>query len=57
MRSDDHPSFVPENGWWWNADESGRGFCIELKNNFAFIAGYMYEAEGRPVWSSRTGEL
>ena len=51
------PSFVPENGWWWNADESGRGFCIELKNNFAFIAGYMYEAEGRPVWSSRTGEL
>ncbi len=44
------PSFVPENGWWWNADESGRGFFMEFKNNFAFIAGYMYEADGRPVW-------
>ncbi len=44
------PSFVPENGWWWNADESGRGFFLEIKNNFMFIAGYMYEADGRPVW-------
>ena len=44
------PSFVPENGWWWNADEDGRGFFMEFKNNFAFIAGYMYEADGRPVW-------
>ena len=44
------PSFVPENGWWWNAAEDGRGFFLEIKNNFAFIAGYMYEADGRPVW-------
>ena len=44
------PSFVPENGWWWNESESGRGFFMEFKNNFAFIAGYMYEADGRPVW-------
>jgi hypothetical protein len=44
------PAFVPENGWWWNAAESGRGFFMEFKNNYAFIAGYMYEADGRPVW-------
>ena len=44
------PSFVPENGWWWNESESGRGFFLEVKNNFMFIAGYMYEADGRPVW-------
>ncbi|MEP7154943.1 MAG: hypothetical protein ABI905_04165 [Betaproteobacteria bacterium] len=44
------PSFVPETGWWWNADESGRGFFVEIKNNYAFIAGYMYEANGDPVW-------
>ena len=44
------PSFVPENGWWWNEAESGRGYFIEFKNNFAFIAGYMYEADGKPVW-------
>ena len=41
---------MPENGWWWNADEDGRGFFMEFKNNFAFIAGDMYEADGRPVW-------
>ena len=23
---------------------------MEFKNNFAFIAGYMYEVDGRPVW-------
>ena len=44
------PDFVPENGWWWNESESGRGFFMEFKNNFAYIAGYMYEADGRPVW-------
>jgi hypothetical protein len=44
------PAFVPENGWWWNAAESGRGFFMEFKNNYAFIAGYMYEASGQPVW-------
>jgi hypothetical protein len=44
------PAFVPENGWWWNADESGRGYFLEIKNNYAFIAGYMYETDGRPVW-------
>ena len=23
---------------------------MEFKNNFAFIAGYMYETDGRPIW-------
>jgi hypothetical protein len=44
------PAFVPENGWWWSAIESGRGYFLEVKNNYAFIAGYMYETDGRPVW-------
>ena len=44
------PEFVPENGWWWNEAETGRGYFMEFKNNFAFIAGYMYEADGRSVW-------
>ena len=44
------PAFVPENGWWWNEAESGRGFFMDYKNNFAFIAGYMYEADGKPFW-------
>ncbi len=51
------PAFVPETGWWWNQTESGRGYFIEIKNNYAFIAGYMYEADGRPVWYIAEGAM
>ena len=51
------PAFVPENGWWWSADESGRGYFMEFKNNFAFIAGYMYDSNGRPVWYLAQGAM
>jgi hypothetical protein len=41
---------VPEGGWWWNPEESGRGFFIEWQGGFANIAGYMYDEQGRPTW-------
>ena len=40
----------PESGWWWNPDESGRGFFIEWQAGQADIAGYMYDDQGNPVW-------
>jgi hypothetical protein len=40
----------PENGWWWNPDESGRGFFLEWQGNTLFMAGYMYDASGNPLW-------
>jgi hypothetical protein len=40
----------PEAGWWWNAQEGGRGYFIEWQGGSAFVAGYMYEAGGAPVW-------
>ena len=40
----------PENGWWWNPAESGRGFFIEWQKGYADIAGYMYDDAGNPVW-------
>jgi hypothetical protein len=40
----------PEGGWWWNPQESGRGFFIEWQNGFVDIAGYMYDEAGRPTW-------
>ena len=40
----------PENGWWWNPQESGRGFFIEWQKGYADIAGYMYDDAGNPVW-------
>ncbi|MEP7068850.1 MAG: hypothetical protein ABI789_06400 [Usitatibacter sp.] len=41
---------VPETGWWWNPNESGRGFFIEWQKGYADIAGYMYDDAGKPVW-------
>lgn len=40
----------PESGWWWNPEESGRGFFIEWQNGFADVAGYLYDASGNPTW-------
>src|SRR6185312_8770948 len=40
----------PENGWWWNADESGRGFFLEWQGSSLDMAGYMYDDAGNPVW-------
>ena len=44
----------PENGWWWNPAESGRGFFIEWQNGTggaqADLVGYMYDDAGDPVW-------
>ena len=41
---------VPETGWWWNPQESGRGFFIEWQKGYADLAGYMYDDNGNPVW-------
>ncbi len=51
------PAFQPETGWWWNAAESGRGFTIEIQGNTLFMAGYMYDASGNPVWYSTSGTM
>jgi hypothetical protein len=32
---------TPENGWWWNPAESGRGFNIETQNNTVFVATFV----------------
>jgi len=40
----------PQNGWWWNAQESGRGFFLEWQGAWLDMAGYMYDDAGNPVW-------
>jgi hypothetical protein len=47
----------PQTGWWFNANESGRGFGIEVQNGKIWIAGYMYDASGNPTWYLATGTL
>jgi alpha-tubulin suppressor-like RCC1 family protein len=40
----------PQTGWWWYPSEGGRGYSVEVQGNSAFIASYMYDANGNPVW-------
>ena len=47
----------PENGWWWNPAESGRGFSVEIQGNTLFLAGYMYDASGNPIWYISAGPM
>jgi hypothetical protein len=44
-----------ESGWWWNPAESGRGYFIEWQGGSAFVAGYMYDAAGNPLWYASLG--
>ncbi|MGR6036574.1 MAG: hypothetical protein ACU4EQ_13100 [Candidatus Nitrosoglobus sp.] len=49
--------FTPENGWWWSPQESGMGFNLESQNGKVFIATYVYDSSGKPLWYSGSGEL
>jgi hypothetical protein len=40
----------PESGWWWNPEESGRGYFLEWQGGELFMAGYMYDGSGDPIW-------
>ncbi len=47
----------PENGWYWNPQEPGRGFNIELQNNTIFLATFVYTDAGAAIWYSGSGTL
>lgn len=45
----------PEDGWWWNPNEPGRGYLIERQDNIMFIASFHYAADGLPEWLTIQG--
>ncbi len=50
-------ALTPENGWWWNPQESGRGFNLEVQNGTVFLATFIYNDAGNAVWYSGSGVL
>lgn len=48
---------MPRTGWWWNPDESGTGFSIEVQGSTLFLVGYMYDQSGNPVWYYSAGKM
>jgi len=56
------PSFEPskgsfQNGWWWNDQESGTGYFVEVQGDKAFIASFMYDTAGQPTWYASLASL
>jgi len=48
---------APESGWYFNPAESGRGFNIEIQGTTLFIAGFLYDAAGHPIWFVSGGPM
>jgi len=48
---------TPENGWWWNPAESGRGFFFEVQGTQVYMAGYFYKDNGQATWMVSQGEM
>jgi hypothetical protein len=51
------PSTNPQTGWWWNSQQPGRGFAVEVQNGQMYLAGYMYDGAGNPVWYLASGPM
>ena len=50
-------SFTPESGLYWNSDEPGSGYNIEIQDNFLFGVFYVYDDLGLPYWYTTSGFL
>lgn len=44
------PAGTPETGWFWNANEPGRGFGVEIQAGTMFVGAFLYDDAGNPVW-------
>ncbi|HEY2630299.1 MAG TPA: class I SAM-dependent methyltransferase [Usitatibacter sp.] len=44
-------------GWWWNPEQSGRGFFIDFDAAAPRVACCAYEDEGKPSWSIHDSAL
>lgn len=46
-----------QSGWWYVADQSGRGYSIEFRSGRLYFAGYMYDTDGSAVWYTSSGAM
>jgi hypothetical protein len=45
----------PTMGLWYNAQESGRGYDIDVQGDTMIVTTYVYEASGDPIWYLSSG--
>ena len=53
----DATAVIPDSGWYFNSSESGRGFNVEIQDNVLFVAGFMYDESGNPIWVFSGGPM
>ncbi len=51
------PVSSPQAGYWWNPGEGGRGYSIEVQGGSMYLAAYMYDAGGNPLWYLASGAM
>ncbi|MFO1305646.1 MAG: hypothetical protein U1F54_18105 [Burkholderiales bacterium] len=42
--------FTPVTGMWWNADESGSGYNLQVQRGTLVMTMYTYDPAGTPLW-------
>ncbi len=42
--------FMPTMGLWWNPDESGSGYNIQMQHGVIAVTMFAYTASGEPMW-------
>jgi len=50
-------AFMPFAGMWWNPDESGSGYNIQMQHGVMVATFFSYTAAGDPVWYYAFGPL
>ncbi len=45
----------PTTGLWYNAQESGRGYDIDVQGDTMIVTTYVYETSGDPIWYLSSG--
>jgi len=51
------PPFVPVTGLWWDPQQSGSGYNIQVRHGVLVAIFYSYEASGDPIWYLMSGPL
>lgn len=50
-------AFTPYQGQWWNPDESGSGYNIDIRNGVLVMTVYSYQADGDAQWYLTAGPM
>lgn len=50
-------AFTPESGQYWDPEEPGTGYAIEIQDNYLYMTFYVFDEYGYPVWYASGGFL